>query len=723
MRGGPGERKAVLPPKLRVVFDKESGNLRSVEFFPWFSESTVSQNESIGWYPSEKALQLTFQAMNRKYESLDAITDRLLDRFKGSKLVESQAFAEWHELFMELIEEGLLPFCGIPGFPLSAEVIDPTLKRSQVDTMTASSSIATSALMSTREPTEADLISILEVADEVRNLIHANDLPPSLSAEWIQISNSLKKQGFSIAVVGEFSRGKSTLINALISESLLPVGDLPTTAHLTRLVYGPKYNAISITAHGDRLLLEIRRDDQPGLVIPESLALDAVIQVSVPSDWLSDADVQLYDTPGLGDLVDKNTNIVNEAIATCDATIIAVSALSPLSLTEQDFVKSHVFHKHVPKIAVVVTRLDQIAVAERKQVIEYIVDKTLAWAPQIEVWIAGEVSVECSRVRAIGCGSIRQRITQWAREPNRIADKILRAGRQLRDLVSLVQGGLDTQRTTHLEGALANSRAIEAAVRGIKAKQLDWDNVSIAADKLSMATTIAIDEFLRLGVSDLKQRLTIDLERAPRPHEWWSNELPYRINTELRSLTSKLNQLVNQRLSKDFDWLNSQLKEHFAEVLKVVREDAVLKLEPPQIQSFSPADLTTLQTRGRIISGLVAAGGFVLLGPFGGAASLLGGLLTDRIFQARVSEQRQQLKAHLETGLERMELMAVQTSKDWCRKAYQTIVEYLENQSKIWVDMHTAAIQTPVVQPVELDRGLEKARQLSKRLTKIVGEE
>jgi len=97
--------------------------------------------------------------------------------------------------------------------------------------------------------------------------------------------------------------------------------------------------------------------------------------------------------------------------------------------------------------------------------------------------------------------------------------------------------------------------------------------------------------------------------------------------------------------------------------------------------------------------------------------------LTDRIFQARVSEQRQQLKAHLETGLERMELMAVQTSKDWCRKAYQTIVEYLENQSKIWVDMHTAAIQTPVVQPVELDRGLEKARQLSKRLTKIVGEE
>ena len=45
---------------------------------------------------------------------------------------------------------------------------------------------------------------------------------------------------FSIAVVGEFNRGKSTFINALLGKEILPSDILPCSATLNRVTYGTK---------------------------------------------------------------------------------------------------------------------------------------------------------------------------------------------------------------------------------------------------------------------------------------------------------------------------------------------------------------------------------------------------------------------------------------------------------------------------------------------------
>ena len=46
-----------------------------------------------------------------------------------------------------------------------------------------------------------------------------------------------------VAIVGEFNAGKSTLVNGLIGESVVPTGVLPTTAHINVMRFGPRRTA------------------------------------------------------------------------------------------------------------------------------------------------------------------------------------------------------------------------------------------------------------------------------------------------------------------------------------------------------------------------------------------------------------------------------------------------------------------------------------------------
>lgn len=54
------------------------------------------------------------------------------------------------------------------------------------------------------------------------------------------IADQLASQTYRVAVIGEFKRGKSSLINALLRSSILPTDILPITAAINRVVYGEK---------------------------------------------------------------------------------------------------------------------------------------------------------------------------------------------------------------------------------------------------------------------------------------------------------------------------------------------------------------------------------------------------------------------------------------------------------------------------------------------------
>ena len=92
-----------------------------------------------------------------------------------------------------------------------------------------------------------DLKETLE--KELRQLAGLSELQgPNLA----QLIDKLRENRFNLVVLGAFKRGKSTLINALLGESLLPTAIVPLTSVVTVLGYGEHLNIEVLFHHGER---------------------------------------------------------------------------------------------------------------------------------------------------------------------------------------------------------------------------------------------------------------------------------------------------------------------------------------------------------------------------------------------------------------------------------------------------------------------------------------
>ena len=76
-----------------------------------------------------------------------------------------------------------------------------------------------------------------------------------------QLIDKLRNNRFNLVVLGAFKRGKSTLINALLGESLLPMAIVPLTSVVTVLGYGDQFSIEVLFRNGQQ-----RRISQPELV-------------------------------------------------------------------------------------------------------------------------------------------------------------------------------------------------------------------------------------------------------------------------------------------------------------------------------------------------------------------------------------------------------------------------------------------------------------------------
>lgn len=82
-----------------------------------------------------------------------------------------------------------------------------------------------------------------------------------------ELLSRLATEEFNLAVFGQFERGKSTLINALLGEEILPMGVVPLTSVVTVVRYGPT-SAAEVTFKDGRRMAKrwasIRKLPLPG---------------------------------------------------------------------------------------------------------------------------------------------------------------------------------------------------------------------------------------------------------------------------------------------------------------------------------------------------------------------------------------------------------------------------------------------------------------------------
>jgi GTPase SAR1 family protein len=146
----------------------------------------------------------------------------------------------------------------------------------------------------------------------------------------------LASDQFYVAFVGQFSRGKSTVMNALVGRALLPVGVVPLTSVITVVKYGSRPRVI-IRFPNSLLTREINVSELSNYVTqtenPGNVKGVERAEIQTPSDLLLRG-VCLVDTPGLGSLIEANTRTTQGFLPEVDAFVVVTAVDSPVTQDE-----------------------------------------------------------------------------------------------------------------------------------------------------------------------------------------------------------------------------------------------------------------------------------------------------------------------------------------------------------------------------------------------------
>jgi len=171
---------------------------------------------------------------------------------------------------------------------------------------------------------------------------------------------------FYVACLGQFKRGKSSLLNALVGQQLLPVGVVPITA------------AVTVMRHGQRVAATVRFLDgrEQEIDVPEVACFVsedgnpknakgvAVVEVFVPSPLL-ESGMCLVDTPGVGSVFEGNTAVTRGFVPHIDAALLVLGADPPISADELALVQD--LSQHTSELLFVLNKSDRLPDTERRE--------------------------------------------------------------------------------------------------------------------------------------------------------------------------------------------------------------------------------------------------------------------------------------------------------------------------------------------------------------------
>jgi hypothetical protein len=206
-------------------------------------------------------------------------------------------------------------------------------------------------------------------ADGASRLLRLGRLAQELGAEPLaeearDLAARISDGRFYVACVGQFKRGKSTLLNALIGYAVVPTGFVPVTAVPTVIRFGDELHArvrmrngswrdVAMTGLKEYVTEEFNPENKKGVEGAE---------VFVPSPLLSSG-MCFVDTPGLGSVFTGNTATTRAFIPHIDAALVVVGADPPIAGEELALVES--IGKQVQDLILVINKADRTSDPER----------------------------------------------------------------------------------------------------------------------------------------------------------------------------------------------------------------------------------------------------------------------------------------------------------------------------------------------------------------------
>ncbi len=206
------------------------------------------------------------------------------------------------------------------------------------------------------------LLSLIEIARELGD--------ERIEREARALAERVADKRFFVACLGQFKRGKSSLLNVLVGAPVLPTGVVPVTAIVTILRHGPILRAEVHFENGARQSVPV--DSVSDYVSeernPSNLKGVAAVEVFVPSALLASG-MCLVDTPGIGSVYAGNTATTRAFVPHIDAALVVLGADPPISGEELTLLEE--VATQVAEIVFVLNKADRLSAKECDEAIEF----------------------------------------------------------------------------------------------------------------------------------------------------------------------------------------------------------------------------------------------------------------------------------------------------------------------------------------------------------------
>ena len=306
----------------------------------------------------------------------------------------------------------------------------------------------------------------IEFLKEVAQELGQQNILNSLNA--IQERASQQNANLLIPLVGEFSSGKTTLLNALTDSKKLETATKPTTATIYEIHFGcNKCEANVVLSDG-----QFAHFDDLGGLKNDQLSDAQIVTVFDTSTKVPSSTI-LVDTPGLSSPVIKHRQVLVDFLPSADAILLVVDINQQVTRSLTDFIDMIKLSKR--PVYIVLTKSDTKSVSEIEAAKQYIADNCKLPVQQVVVVSAAKDNM--SELYAL--------LETIQKSKNEILAKV--DGQRIKDLAQILVNRVDEMLTA--------SSSDENLDMEIRRQQLDLDKIKRNINRLidSMASDISED--------------------------------------------------------------------------------------------------------------------------------------------------------------------------------------------------------------------------------------
>ena len=235
-----------------------------------------------------------------------------------------------------------------------------------------------------------------------------------------ELREKLTHQQFNLVVMGQFKRGKSTFINALLGAEIVPTAIVPLTSIVTLLCFGlqPKAEVHFLDGHREETAISEIHRFVTEKANPRNHLNVKEVEVFYPCPHLRDG-VRIIDTPGVGSIFNHNTEAAYSYLPYVDAGIFVVTADPPLGDSEHRFLKE--VRGYVDKLFFVLNKIDTVSEKDLAEALSFtsgILQEDLkrsvkVWPVSARLALEGRLKQDSDRLDRSGIPAFEDHLRQF----------------------------------------------------------------------------------------------------------------------------------------------------------------------------------------------------------------------------------------------------------------------------------------------------------------------